>query len=80
MPVFDLVGALFGTSLAAGWAWWSVPDLHVKWREDANADSVGSRQVFRMLGKVRISFESETLRELTECQQGLLWGSLPRSP
>lgn len=22
MPVFDLVGAVFGTSLAASWAWW----------------------------------------------------------
>ncbi|GHJ85515.1 hypothetical protein NliqN6_1917 [Naganishia liquefaciens] len=27
MPVFDLVGALFGTSLAASWAWWFSPSL-----------------------------------------------------
>ncbi|KAJ9093614.1 hypothetical protein QFC19_008282 [Naganishia cerealis] len=27
MPVFDIIGAFFGTSLAATWAWWFSPSL-----------------------------------------------------
>ncbi|KAJ9109075.1 hypothetical protein QFC21_000402 [Naganishia friedmannii] len=27
MPIFDIIGAVFGTSLAATWAWWFSPSL-----------------------------------------------------
>lgn len=79
MPVFDIIGALFGTSLAATWAWWLVDselrpcDIPILNRL---LPCLGFHQVCLMLAKVNLLSDSlPTLQELIRVpREGIIMG------